>query len=98
VNWSVSDNVDKKASVQWVDTENKTGQLEVVGDLSILRLLEKVQARKNDDGTYQLKWTIKNRAVEMNLKNLQTNDLITLLKLKGAHLPQQVFKEDQNAD
>jgi type VI protein secretion system component VasK len=98
VNWSVSDNVDKKASVQWVDTENKTGQLEVVGDLSILRLLEKAQARKNDDGTYQLKWTIKNRAVEMNLKNLQTNDLITLLKLKGAHLPQQVFKEDQNAD
>lgn len=98
VNWSVSEHTDKKASVQWIDTENKTGQLEVVGDLSILRLLDKAQARKNDDGTYRLKWTITNRAVEMNLKNLQTNDLITLLKLKGAQLPQQVFKVDQDAN
>ncbi|PIT49572.1 hypothetical protein BHC48_08270 [Snodgrassella communis] len=98
VNWSVSENTDKKASIQWIDTANKTGQLEVVGDLSILRLLEKAQAHKNDDGTYQLSWTIKNRAVEMNLKNLQTNDLITLLKLKGAQLPQQVFKVDQDAN
>ncbi|WP_239324497.1 ImcF-related family protein [Snodgrassella gandavensis] len=98
VNWSVSDNADKKASIQWIDTANKTGRLEVVGDLSILRLLEKAQARKNDDGTYQLKWIIKDRAVEMNLKNLQTNDLITLLKLKGTHLPQQVFKVDQDAN
>jgi type VI secretion system protein ImpL len=29
---------------------------------------------------------------------LQTNDLITLLKLKGAQLPQQVFKVDQDAN
>lgn len=98
VNWSVSDSADKKASIQWTDVADKTAQLEVVGDLSILRLLEKAQARKNDDDTYHLKWTIKNRVVEMNLKNLQTNDLITLLKLKGASLPQQVFKVDQNAN
>ena len=98
VNWSVSDQLDKKASIVWVDTMDQTGQLEVVGDLSILRLLDKAQARRNNDGTYHFAWTIKNRVVEMNIKNLQTNDLITLLKLKGAQLPQRVLKVEQNAN
>lgn len=99
LNWPIDANTDKKSSIEWVDINDQHGQLEVMGDLSILHLLDKATtATVNSDGSYHLQWQIQGKKINMDIKSMQTNDFITLLKLKGFDFPAAVFKVGQHAD
>ncbi|MDF7675602.1 ImcF-related family protein [Neisseriaceae bacterium ESL0693] len=99
VKWPISGEGDKKSAIEWVDIHDQHGRLEVLGDLGILRLLDKAtEASFNEDGSYHLQWQIQGKKIDMDIKSLQTNDFITLLKLKGFDFPETVFKVEQYAD